>query len=388
MTTKATMMMKRQNGFSLVELMVAMTVTLIVSGAIYGLLTSGSAAFRREPEVADRQQNIRLAMDIISRDVFSAGAALPTYAQAFTREDPAGGPCAAGDGLNGCGVPGSLGAGPAGDRAPGVGGDPSTDTDVLEIVSTTDPCPSQTVCSGAVLAGSAGRFVVRELVPACLAMPTLVLLTDGSTTGFTIQPADLAGGAPDECDGGGDEAVNGNLQLATAVLPWIWPGPNAPPNPNDSPPPAPPVVFLYGAQVVRYRIAPSVDPQDTSPALWRSTSGRYAVDGSAEAEPGDAGFTPGGSPWQLVARGIEDLQVEYMAGDGLWTNRPPVIVNTDANTLVRRVRVTLSARVTQANLQGETAAEGAGPQALRGQLVSELVPRAAFHELQMLGQIR
>ena len=52
-------MMRQQRGFSLVELMVAMTVTLIVSGAIYGLLTSGSSAFRREPEVADRQQNIR-----------------------------------------------------------------------------------------------------------------------------------------------------------------------------------------------------------------------------------------------------------------------------------------------------------------------------------------
>ena len=98
--------MKRQpEGFSLVELMVAMTVTLIVSGAIYGLLTSGSNAFRREPEVADRQQNIRLAMDLLTRDVFNAGTALPPFGQAFTILDPAGaGTCTSG--LNGCGMAG------------------------------------------------------------------------------------------------------------------------------------------------------------------------------------------------------------------------------------------------------------------------------------------
>jgi len=75
-------MTRHARGFSLVELMVAMTVTLIVSGAMYGRLTSGSNAFRREPEIADRQQNIRAAMDLIARDVFSAGAALPTFGPA------------------------------------------------------------------------------------------------------------------------------------------------------------------------------------------------------------------------------------------------------------------------------------------------------------------
>ena len=48
-----------QAGFSLIELMVAMVVTLIVTGAIYGLLAGGQSAFRREPQLADRQQNTR-----------------------------------------------------------------------------------------------------------------------------------------------------------------------------------------------------------------------------------------------------------------------------------------------------------------------------------------
>src|SRR5512139_3594729 len=100
---------RHERGFSLVELMMAMTITLIVSAAIYGLLTSGSNAFRREPEVADRQQNIRVAMDLIARDVFNAGAALPTFSQVFTITDPPGGGCVSADGLNGCGVSGMMG---------------------------------------------------------------------------------------------------------------------------------------------------------------------------------------------------------------------------------------------------------------------------------------
>ena len=90
MTPQEPQTMRHERGFSLVELIVAMTVTLIVSSAIYGLLAAGGNAFRREPEVADRQQNIRAAMDLIARDVFGAGAAMPTFAQVFTRNDPAG----------------------------------------------------------------------------------------------------------------------------------------------------------------------------------------------------------------------------------------------------------------------------------------------------------
>ncbi len=144
--------MNSQKGFSMVELVVAMTVTLIVSSAIYGLLTAGGNAFRREPEVADRQQNIRAAMDFISRDTFTAGAALPPFSQVFTRTDPVG--CTGG--LNGCGMAGALGATAAAAR----GGD-DEETDVLEIVSTDEQCPHAGVCSAAVLAGSPGLFVTR-----------------------------------------------------------------------------------------------------------------------------------------------------------------------------------------------------------------------------------
>ena len=74
----------REAGFSMVELLVAMVMTLMVSGAIFGLLTGGQNAFRREPEMTDRQQNIRISMDLINRDGAGAGAGMVPFVQAFT----------------------------------------------------------------------------------------------------------------------------------------------------------------------------------------------------------------------------------------------------------------------------------------------------------------
>ena len=65
-------MKRSDSGFSMVELTVAMLITLLISGAIYGLIGSGSNMFRREPALSDRQQNIRIAMDTITREAEEA----------------------------------------------------------------------------------------------------------------------------------------------------------------------------------------------------------------------------------------------------------------------------------------------------------------------------
>jgi prepilin-type N-terminal cleavage/methylation domain-containing protein len=378
-------MRRHESGFSLVELMVAMTVTLIVSGAIYGLLASGGNAFRREPEVADRQQNIRIAMDLVARDVFNAGAALPTFSQVFTLTDPAGGACSTAQGLNGCGVMGTLGPAAAAARAPGDGLDAFEETDVLEIVTTDEQCPVQSVCN-AVVPGTADLFVSREGVPGCMRLPGFALLTDG--TSFVVQPAQAVAAGATACPSG-SAARNGNLTLG--VLPDAFRVPAAalpPPNPAPWPPASSPAIYLYQGRVVRYRIAPSNDPTDSSPALWRSETGRYSTVGAVVPEPGEGGFPGGGSPWEFVARGIEDLQVEYMAGDGFWHNRPPLSTTNDWNSLVRQVRLTLSARSSAVHVEGMTTAGGGAPAALRGQLSTTVTPRAAFNELQMGSKIQ
>jgi hypothetical protein len=150
-----------------------------------------------------------------------------------------------------------------------------------------------------------------------------------------------------------------------------------------------PAIYLYSARVVRYRIAPGLDPADPNfPALWRSETGRYDSAGTAVPEPGDASFPGAGSPWEIVARGIEDLQIEYMPGDNLWHNRPPLSVPDDYTSIVRQVRITLSARASAGNLAGQTSAGGGAPDAVRGQLSTTVTPRAAFNELQMGSQIQ
>jgi prepilin-type N-terminal cleavage/methylation domain-containing protein len=93
-----------ERGFSLIEVLISMVVTLIVMAAVFGLLTKGQRSFQREPEVADLQQSARTALDLVTKDILQAGAGLPPEFPAFSRV------------VNG-----------AGDAAP---------TDVLEIIGT------------------------------------------------------------------------------------------------------------------------------------------------------------------------------------------------------------------------------------------------------------
>jgi hypothetical protein len=355
----------------MVELVVAMTVTLIVSSAIYGLLTAGSSAFRREPEIADRQQNIRAAMDIVTRDVYAGGAALTTFAQVFSRTDPAGN-CTAS--LNSCGPTGSMG--PTAAAARGAGDD--EDTDVLEVLSTDEQCPQLAVCNSGPIPGVAGTFVTQERLPQCLQVPGLVAMV--RETSFTYAAATASGGTT-SCSVAGAAPPNGNLVLTATLQPWVAAAPGF--LPVTPVPGGAGTVYLYRGRVVRYRIGPSLDPADPIPGLWRTESGRYAADGSLATEPGTAGFNPVNSPWQLVARGIEDLQIEYLDGTGAWQNQPPVSITDDWTTIVRRVRITLSARVGQQNLGGESTAGGGAPNAVRGQLSAVVAPRAAMTELQI-----
>jgi prepilin-type N-terminal cleavage/methylation domain-containing protein len=381
----------RQSGFSMIELMVAMVVTLVVSGAIFGLLTVGGNAFRREPEVADRQQNIRIAMDAISRDIQNAGSGMPLVSQVFTHTDtPAVAPAPTGAGapyLNGQGPQGVMG--PAGMAArgaapTGVAVDTSDNADVLELLIADEACPVFKACAPAGLNGTAVANVsTLETIPAngCMLSPGaagatgLVLLTDNRL--FTVQPAVLNANGTG-C--GAPSAINGSMNLGTALAEWPTAGGAA------FTPAGGANAFIYSAHVVRYMIAPGLDPLDPSPGLWRSDTGRYTTAGAASLTP-----AAGATNWQLIARGIEDLQLEYLNGGNLWSNNPGAVpvcvaggcVAADYNRVVRRVRVTLSARTLAPLLQGSTAAlAGPAPNAVRGQLVSVVSPRAAVLGLQ------
>jgi len=123
-------------------------------------------------------------------------------------------------------------------------------------------------------------------------------------------------------------------------------------------------------QAIRYRI--NLDAFGV-PNLERSAYGGQNI-------PGAGGGT---SSWEIIARGVEELQVQYLNGTG-WQDVPGTVscgincaapTQADYDTLIQRVKVRLSARSEAPNLQGQsTSAVG---NAVRGQLVTEVAPRAS-----------
>ena len=65
-------------GFTVIELLVAMAITLIVTAATLSLIGPAHAAFQVQPESADLQQRARVGIDALQRDLLMAGAG--TYA--------------------------------------------------------------------------------------------------------------------------------------------------------------------------------------------------------------------------------------------------------------------------------------------------------------------
>jgi type IV pilus assembly protein PilW len=64
---------KRQQGFTLVELLVALVITGVVVGGIYSAYYSQQKSYLVQEEVAGMQQQLRAAMHLIERDIRLAG---------------------------------------------------------------------------------------------------------------------------------------------------------------------------------------------------------------------------------------------------------------------------------------------------------------------------
>ena len=87
MTTKGIMTVRRhqsvlhstiqQSGFTLIELMVGMVIASIVVAAAFSLLTTTSKAMRANEQIVDTQQNARMAMELLAKDLKRAGFGNP-----------------------------------------------------------------------------------------------------------------------------------------------------------------------------------------------------------------------------------------------------------------------------------------------------------------------
>jgi prepilin-type N-terminal cleavage/methylation domain-containing protein len=350
-----------ERGFSLIELMIALVVTLVVTGSIYAFIAQGQNAFRREPEVADRQQNIRLAMDLIMRDIMNAGAGMPPFIQAFT------------SGLNA-----------NSDQGAPTGLDNEV-TDELEILTNTGARDNEPVCDEP--GSSAQVRFVRRLPPPpdpqALPVPQLVIIVmaDGTwTVRNAVSTADDSGGSGN-CTGGtehtrlnfntGQDTTNPKVNVQGCLCNesgWgIGSVTGTPPGACTAP--CNPL-YVGFSQVVRYRIREDVNGE---PVLQRFSSADFQQ---------CAGSIQSGGTWddgcfQTIARGVEDLQVTYTQANGTPSDDAPPVVTGDYNSLITRVQVTLSARTQLGRLVGETT-NASAPTRLRGRLVSSESPRAAL----------
>lgn len=66
-----------QMGFTLIELMVGMAVAVIVVAVAFTILTTTSKALRANEQIVDAQQNLRVAMELLTRDIKLAGFGNP-----------------------------------------------------------------------------------------------------------------------------------------------------------------------------------------------------------------------------------------------------------------------------------------------------------------------
>jgi len=64
---------KRRTGFTMVELLVALSISAILVAAAYRTFSSQHKVYEVQSDVMEMQQNVRVAMDILTRDIRMAG---------------------------------------------------------------------------------------------------------------------------------------------------------------------------------------------------------------------------------------------------------------------------------------------------------------------------
>lgn len=70
-----------ERGFTIIELLVAMSIMIGITGAIFTLINPARGTFRTQPEVADLQQRLRVGTTFLVNDLMSAGAGSPAGSQ-------------------------------------------------------------------------------------------------------------------------------------------------------------------------------------------------------------------------------------------------------------------------------------------------------------------
>ena len=347
-----------QSGFSLIELMVALTVTLVVTGAIYGLLSGGQSAFRREPELTDRQQNARVALNLIMRDIANAGSGMPKFIQTFSQN------------LNNCTNNATCPADTGRITRPDV---PAEVPDELEMLTNSGTKENEPACHTPGNGNSSQVRTVRQTNSVQVPQIVLLFTTTGLWTIREVVNTSTNNSRAGNCDPAPHTGLNFNAGRDTTGLnrPSGVCEPNGWGTIVDNG--ACEVQEVSFATVVRYRIR--LDASGV-PVLQRwSSDDTNLISGSTNTFGGNLTY-------QTIARGIEDLEVQYTQAPtpNTWVDGAPQVVNNDYTTLITQVRITLVARAEGKKLQGQKTS-ASGRTNVRGTLTSVGTPRATLVNL-------
>ena len=303
-------------GFSLIEILMALAITMLVMTSVFLLLQQSQKSFAREPEVSDMNANARAGLDRISQDLAVAGFATPSNMAVMW----------------------SDGGGLTPDRIGILYADPEVP------VSRPRPCPvggpCATIGTSSVVGVDPFSFSPQPPNFAEAYQDGMVLFAiqgpNGDPACDHVAPGLLPfqlNGIP-TCTGAGG-AANGPAACETLNL-TLGPAPSV----TDLDPPAgfESDVSLHCAaiglfHVVQYRVNP-LPPAD-NPQLERR----------------DVAL---GGPWSAVAGNIESLQVQYVQGlKEVFEDAPALLpMGADPTTWVTRVRITVGGRSESANLEG------------------------------------
>ena len=240
-------------GFTLIELMVGLAVGVIVMAAAFSILTMTRKSLQANEQTVDMQQNVRMAMEMMSRDIKLAGFGSP-----------------------GTAVGNCTNAIVPNDQTP-TGVDSGPDSVQLLV-----PTTRSTGANRWTLRAATGTAGVTQIA---LQMGGGGAVADMASSGLAVGSYISIGGSATAQVSAFDASLN---TINVSIPPPLW-------FQNEDP--------IYLLQCIRYQVVPAPDPGNLclgkAPCLTR----------------GVAGVVTGANAEAPIAEGIEDLQLAY-ACDG------------------------------------------------------------------------
>jgi prepilin-type N-terminal cleavage/methylation domain-containing protein len=315
---------RTDRGFSLIEITIAVALTLIVMAGVFGLLQRGQASFRREPEITDLNQSARNGLDMMARDLTLAGYKTPATTAILW---------ANGGGLNpdqitivysdpdvptaepvkcgGAGGGGGQAGGGGGQGGGGQGGGGPCNTIGQSSVLNVDPNTMDPRLDDPTQAYKNGQIL--------FAFETADCNGDGQIGMIPFQLTQ----PPRMTNAGGTDTLNLNHNPSGNA------GLNPPGGFNGEVHPDCAIIGVF--RVIQYRVNPL--PPTPNPNLERR----------------DLSLA---EPWIAVSRNIENLQIQYAVGTGNVFVDVPAQPTSDPATWINRVQVTIGGRTESLNLEG------------------------------------